>query len=174
MTAAALLPALRRPPSQPPATPTALPQVSSAALDPQSTAVTAILAAADPRLAGVLSQAVGQQAVAAALATASVIALRTKANPPADVHVESNTQLPLSGTADSLVAGSWFVTEQNIPNGTPTVTTFANRIHSVEQYSRNLNLPEPAPPTYVPTTTVTLSGVAWQGNGSQPFDQITA
>jgi predicted phage baseplate assembly protein len=172
MSAAAILPALRLAPSQPPATPTALPQAASTALDPQSSAVTAILAAADPRLAGVIARALGQQTATAPPATASVIALTSKANPPVGVEVEGDTQVPLNGTPDSVVPGSWFVTEQNID--TLTVKTFPNRVHSVQQYSRNLNLPAPAPPTYVPTTTVTLQGRAWQVNGDQPFDQITA
>ena len=174
MIAAAILPALRLAPSQPPATPTALPQAASTALDPQSSAVTAILAAADPRLAGVIAQAMGQQAATAPAATASVIALTAKANPPVDVEAGPNTQLPLNGTPDSLVPGSWFVTEQNIPDGTPALVTFVNHIDSVQQYSRELNLPATAPATYVPTTTVNLDGVAWQGNGRDPFDQITA
>ena len=174
ISAAAILPALRLAPSAPPATPTALAQAADTALDPQSSAVTAILAAADPRLAGVIAQAMGQQTATAPAATASVTALTAKANPPADAEAGPNTQLPLNGTPDSLVPGSWFVTEQNIPGGSPPLVTFVNRIVSVQQYSRELNLPAPAPATYVPATTVNLGGVAWQGNGRDPFDQITA
>jgi predicted phage baseplate assembly protein len=172
ISAAAILSALRLAPSRPPATPAALAQAAGTALDPQSSAVTAILAAADPRLAGVIAQAMGQQTATAPAATASVTALIAKANPPADVEVEDDTQVPLNGTPDSVVPGSWFVTEQNLD--TVTVKTFPNRVHSVQQYSRELNLPAPAPATYVPTTTVTLEGRAWQVNGDQPFDQITA
>ena len=51
VAATAIVPALRRPPSAPPATPAALPQSASAALDPSSSAISALLGAADPRLA---------------------------------------------------------------------------------------------------------------------------
>ena len=105
ISAAAILPALRLAPSAPPATPTALAQAAGTALDPQSSAVTAILAAADPRLAGVIAQAMGQQTATAPAATASVTALTAKANPPADVEVEGDTQVPLNGTPDSVRAG---------------------------------------------------------------------
>jgi len=174
ISAAAILPALLLAPSQPPATATALPQAASTALDPQSGAVTAILAAADPRLAGVVAQAMAQQTATAPPATAGVTALTTKANPPVDATVGSNSQLPLNGTPDSLVPGSWFVTEQNASGATPPVTTFVNRIDSVQQYSRKLDLPAAAPATYAATTTVNLDGVAWQDDDGQPFDQVTA
>jgi hypothetical protein len=110
-TAAAIVPALQLAPSQPPATATALPQTTTAALDPGSAAATALLAAADPRLSGVLTQAIGHQAATPPPATAGVIALTTKASVPApqddDEARTSNTQLVLDGTLSSLVPGGW-------------------------------------------------------------------
>ena len=158
MTAAAILPALRRPPSQLPATPAALPQAASTALDPQSAAVTALLAAADPRLAGIIGQAIGQQTVTAPPATASVTALRTKAAPPADQSATSPYKtLLLDGTPDTLVPGSWFVSEQINDDG--STTTLTNRIVSVEQGSIAVALPGGRSSTiFAPAVTVTLSG----------------
>ena len=172
-TAAAILPALRRPPSRPPATPAALPEATSAALDPQSTAVTALLAAADGRLAGLLGQAIGQQTATPPPATASVIALKTKANPLQDDSVTTK-ELVLDGTADALVPGSWLVTEQLTDTG--ATETRANRIVSVEQYTRTVQLSTGGPQTNVPTTKVTLDGDAWAAAGelsSIPFTQLT-
>ncbi len=45
-----------------------------------------------------IAQAMGQQTATAPAATASVTALTAKANPPADVEVEDDTQVPLNGT----------------------------------------------------------------------------
>jgi predicted phage baseplate assembly protein len=173
MSAAAILPALRLAPSQPPATPTALPQAASTALDPQSSAVTAILAAADPRLAGVIAQAMGQQTATAPPATASVIALKTKANPIAsDDHADA-TKLWLDGTPDTLVPGSWFVSEQNDESGgTWTTTPYPNRIVSARQFTRVFTLTG-APPTNVPTTEVTLDGDAYVDESGEPTNQLT-
>ena len=174
MTAAAILPALRRPPSQPPVTSAALPQAASAALDPQSSAVTAILAAADPRLAGVLGQAVGQQTATAPPATASVIALKTKANPLAEGDNADPTRLLLDGTADSLVPRSWVVSEENSWDGTTwTTQAYANRIVSARQFTRQVQLSSAGPTTNVPTTEVTLDGDAYAVNGGEPTDQLT-
>jgi predicted phage baseplate assembly protein len=182
--AAAILPALRRPPSQPPATPTALTQTASTALDPQSAAVTALLTAADPRLAGVLPQAIGKQTVTPPPATAGVTALTTKASvpDPLDQGV-ATTELILDGTPSSLVPGGWFVTEQR--DNPPDL--FVNRIVSVERFTQLLKLatasaatpeatttpPPAAPATYVPRTKVTLDGDAWSGDGSYPFYDLT-
>jgi predicted phage baseplate assembly protein len=173
MSAAAILPALRLAPSQPPATPIALPQAASTALDPQSSAVTAILAAADPRLAGVIAQAMGQQTATAPPATASVIALKTKANPVARDDHQDATKLWLDGTPDTLVPGSWFVSEQNDESsGTYTTTPYANRIVYARQFTRPFTLAG-APTTNVPTTEVTLDGPAYVHEGGEPTDQLT-
>lgn len=174
MSAAAILPALRRAPSQPPATPIALPQAAGTALDPQSSAVTAILAAADPRLAGVIARAMGQQTATAPPATASVIALKTKANPLArDERPADATKLWLDGTPDTLVPGSWFVSEQNDESGgTWTTTPYANRIVSARQFTRAFTLTG-APQTNVPTTEVTLDGPAWVDEAGEPAAQLT-
>ena len=152
MSAAAILPALSLPASKPPATPAALPQAASAALDPQSSAVTAILAAADPRLAGVIAQAMGQQTATAPPATASVIALKTKANPLAEEeHRADPTRLLLDGTPDTLVPGSWFVSEENFWDGTTwTTQAFANRIVSARQFTRPFTLTGARRPTCPP------------------------
>jgi predicted phage baseplate assembly protein len=175
MTAAAILPALRRPPSQPPATPAALPQTASTALDPQSSAVAAILAAADPRLAGVLAHAVGQQTATAPPATASVIALKTKANPMAEGDNADPTRLLLDGTADSLVPGSWLVSEENTQDGTAwTTRAHANHIISARQFTRSVQLSSTGPTTNVPATEVTLDGDAYAANGGEPTGQLTA
>lgn len=193
-TAAVIAPALGRPPSQPPATATDLPQTTTAALDPGSAAVTALLAAADPSLSGVLAQAIGHQATTAPPATAGVIALTTKASAPApqddDESATSNTGLVLSGTLSSLVPGGWFVTEQRNNAASP----YANRIVSVETYSVQLQTsgnggsngsgdagpqavtlaPVAAPVTYLARTKVTLSGAAWSGDYATAFLDITA
>ena len=159
VTAAAILPALRRPPSRPPATPAALPQAAGVALDPQSAAVTALLAAADPRLAGSIAQAVGRQAVTAPPATASVIALKTKASPVPTDHPDKTTELLLDGTSDSLVPGSWLVSEQTFADG--TAKTFRCRIVSARQYTWTVQLSSTGPPTRVTRTNVTLDGPAY-------------
>jgi predicted phage baseplate assembly protein len=174
MSAAAILAALRLAPSQPPATPTALAQAASSALDPQSSSVTAVLAAADPRLAGVITQAMGRQTVTAPSATANVIALKTKANPLAeDAHTRDSTKLLLDGTPDTLVPGSWFVSEQNDESsGMWTTTPYANRIVSARQFTRVFTLTG-APPTNVPTTEVTLDGDAYVDESGEPTNQLT-
>jgi predicted phage baseplate assembly protein len=185
-TAAAIVPALQLAPSQPPATATALPQTTTAALDPGSAAATALLAAADPRLSGVLTQAIGHQAATPPPATAGVIALTTKASVPApqddDEARTSNTQLVLDGTLSSLVPGGWLVTEQQDEAASP----FVNQIVSVQTYTVPLALaavggsggaaaaPAAAPVTYLARTKVTLSGVAWSGDGRYPFQDLTA
>ena len=173
MSAAAILPELRLAPSQPPATPIALPQAASTALDPQSSAVTAILAAADPRLAGVIAQAIGQQTATAPPATASVIALKTKANPVARDDHQDATKLWLDGTPDTLVPGSWFVSEQNDESsGTYTTTPYANRIVYARQFTRPFTLAG-APQTNLPTTEVTLDGPAYVHEDGEPTNQLT-
>lgn len=174
VSAAAIVPALRLPPSRPPATPIVLPQAASTALDPQSSAITAILAAADPRLAGVIAQAIARQTVTPPPATASVIALKTKANPlPRDERPLDKTKLWLDGAADTLVPTSWLVSEQNAESGdTWTTTTHINRIVSARQFTREFAVTG-APATYVPTTEVTLDGDAWEGKDGQPTQQLT-
>lgn len=173
VTAAAILPALRRPPSRPPARPAELPQSASVALDPQSTAVTALLTAADTRLAGVLGQAIGRQTATPPPATANVIAMKTKANPLAYDETPSPRKLLLDGTPDSLVPGSWFVSEQILSDG--TTRTFANRIVSAEQFTRTFRLAGHAPPTRVAATRVTLDGDAWVADAelADPSGQLT-
>jgi predicted phage baseplate assembly protein len=168
MTAAAILSALRRPPSEPPPTAAALPQAASTALDPQSTAVTALLTAADPRLTGVLGQAVGRQTVTAPPGTASVIALKTKASPVTDTPPRSAKEVLLDGSYDSLVTGSWFVSEQDLNE--PTPVTMPNRIVSVARYTREVALGsgQNTTTTYVPTTKVTTDGDAYTDSIIRP------
>lgn len=198
---AAILPALRRPPSAPPVTPTALTQTASAALDPQSAAVTALLTAADPRLAGVLAQAIGKQTVTPPPATAGIIALTTKANAVQDPAIASSdvpkTVVLLDGTPASLVRGGRLVTEQLGAADSPHVS----RIVSVDRYLRQISLPtsggssgsggsggglqvandsgdsggsggSSALVTYVPTTRVTAADPLWSGTDYH-FEQLT-
>jgi hypothetical protein len=177
ITAAAILPALRRSPSQPPATPIALAQAPSTALDPQSSVVTALLAAENPLVAGVIVQAIGKQTATAPPATASVTALATKANPPADLTPTDTKVMELDGTPDAVVPGSWFVSEQF---NDPGITTLASRVDSVAQFSRQVTLPtgdssSTSVTTYVPTTTVTLEDDVWTplDSGGFPKGQLT-
>lgn len=194
--AAAIVPALRRPPSQPPATPAALPQAAGAALDPQSAAVTALLTAADPRLASLLTAAIGKQAATQPPATGGVTLLTAKANAIEDSdkpleNTDTGTVL-LDGTPASLVPGGWLVSETS-DNSSRNVA----RIMTVKRYSRKVTLSAPAaagsgggttgqaavpeaaaapPPitTYVPTTKVTVDGRAWSGDDySSVFADIT-
>jgi predicted phage baseplate assembly protein len=159
--AAATLPALRRPPSRPPAAPAALPQRTADALAPASAAIGALLAAADPRLAGLLAPAIARQAVTDPPAVAGVIALRSKAGAqPGDVSdpppssggeaaggqapggqtpraAPSVTTLTVDGTPDSLAPGAWLSYEQAVPDGTSKKTsTFAGRIATVRPDTR--------------------------------------
>lgn len=197
-TAAAIMPALRRPPSRPPALPVALPQAASTALDPQSAVVTTLLTAADPRLAGLLTEAIGRQTATRPPATGGVTLLTAKANAVADEGdrlAGANDTVLLDGTPSSLVPGSWLVSEVRGDSASPHIA----RIKTVVRYSRKVTLSSPAGrgtgtsgasggaqapqasarpgavTTYVPTAKVIVDGAdgtVWTGK-TYPFADIT-
>ena len=72
---------------------------------------------------------------------------------------DKTTELLLDGTSDSLVPGSWLVSEQTFADG--TTKTFLCRIVSARQYTWTVQLSSTGPPTRVARTSVTLDGPAY-------------
>src|SRR5204863_191727 len=82
---------------------------------PQSDVQSALLAAADRRLAPILRTAIGNQAVSPPAPTTAVLALRiiaTPIPPPDEITVNEPRQLLVDGVADAITPGSWLLVEQ--------------------------------------------------------------
>ncbi|WP_162529336.1 putative baseplate assembly protein [Segeticoccus rhizosphaerae] len=176
LATAAALQALRRPPSRPPKLASDLAQASAESLDPGSSSLVTLLAGADPRLAGTLAQAIGQQAVTAPPLTAHVIALRTKAGPVPD-EFRSDTQLSIDGTPDNLVPGGWLVSRERGTSGegaTDPASTheFVTRIASAQHYVRIVTIAE-GTSARVPTTAVTTTGPFLATGRDVDLDDVT-
>lgn len=177
----AILPALRRPPSRPPAAAPAGPD----RFGPASDVPAAVLGAIDPRLAAVLPRAIARQAVTAPSAASGLALLRLKTRPTLEpvfptigvlegpvpaVADPDPASLLLEGALDAITAGSWLLSEQ--VGATPT--TFLNRVLTVEQRSVQVSPPGSAPVVMAAITAVTLDGPAFVPVDNEvPVAQIT-
>ncbi len=171
VTAAAVLPALRRPPARP----AAVPPDPQRLFAPQSDVQSALLAAADPRLAPVLRTAIGNQAVTPPPATTAVLALRVAArsvNPNAFVG-DDTTKLLVEGTVDTVTRGSWLLTEQVDNAG--CVTSKVTRVTDVARLRQPVSpRPENSPEVAVPVTLLTVNGAAYTVGDPTNWNGITA
>jgi predicted phage baseplate assembly protein len=172
VASAAILPALRKPPSRPPATARSLAPDLGQLFAPQSDVHTSLLAAADPRLSGTLQQAMGNQAVTEPPATSTVLAMRVKASAVAPTDgTLAETQLLLDGAVDAITPGSWaIISELDNPN------PFVRQVVAVEQFRQELRLAATGPTVFVPVTLVTFDRLPYTPppvEETKAFNEIT-
>ncbi|GAA0316822.1 hypothetical protein GCM10010302_64890 [Streptomyces polychromogenes] len=175
---AAVLPALRRPPSRPPASARDLTTGPGDLWDPASDALPALLAAADPHLADGIHRAWATQAIAPPRPASAVQVLRVKARPVAPPAAGTRTageaapDLYLEGAHDALLPGTWLVAERaGSPNGPRRA-----RITAAAQLRLPVTVPAGGPRVTVPVTRVTLDA-PWHdevpAGQSVPYEEIT-
>ena len=175
LATAAALGALRRPPSRSPASSASAPQGLAAALAPGSVGLTDLLAGTDPRLRAALSTATASLPVAGPRLTASVIALRTRANPvPEGINTEK--AVSLDGNPENLVAGGWMVSRELVPREDGSqldVTQLVTRIVDVQHFVRPVSLADGKTTVRVPTSVAMTAGPVIPHHGDVRLDVMT-
>lgn len=164
-----VLPALRRPPSQPPSAGRYLDPALGDLFGPASDAVPRLLAAADPRLATGIHQAWTTQQIAAPRSVSGLQVLRVKTRPlpppptsSAGADPNAGKQILLEGAQDGVLPGGWLVVERA---GSPTRIVAA--VVSVAQLRIPAIPVQGAPPVTTPATLVTLDRV-WYTSTTPP------
>lgn len=150
---AAVIGALRRPPSRPPVSALVSPQPIRKAMAPISDAVIGLLAGSDPRVADALATAAAALPLAGPQLTAMVASLRSHAQPVPGSHLPAN-QLWLDGAGDGLVVGGWIVVRT--ASDSPVEPVVA-RLTGVDRFMRTVKVGPDASATLVPVATTLVT-----------------
>ena len=175
LATAVALRALRRPPARPPESASAAPQSLASGLSPRSEALRELLAGSDPQLRAALTTATASLAVAGPRSTASVVALRTRANPVPE-GLNNGFAVSVDGRPENLVPGGWIVSRELQPNDDVRrveVTQLVTRIVDVHHAMREVGPPDAKNKTKVPTTIAVTAGEVLRDNGDVWLDAVT-
>jgi predicted phage baseplate assembly protein len=151
-----LLPALRKPPSQPPANARALPSTTRQAFAPDSDVGAKLLSAADPRLTGVIYPAWANAALTPPSPVADVQIMRIKARGSAaeDSDHDPTSTIQLDSVYDGLLPGTWIIVEN----------AGVDSYLQIKSVAQSMSTPASATLPAVPVTVLSLTTNAPEGS----------